>query len=81
MDIEEILNTRLATIKEEPEFCELEDDMPMKQRHMPKKGKINFRSKAKMRRYLMPRFSLKGSYALFMTGFSSKGILVGLLRY
>ncbi|GFY94357.1 hypothetical protein Acr_09g0008030 [Actinidia rufa] len=62
-DIEEILKTKLATIKEEPEMC---DDNRSFSNHLrvAKKGK-KIASKTKMGRvFVMPQFSLKDCYLL-----------------
>ncbi|KAE8000030.1 hypothetical protein FH972_004402 [Carpinus fangiana] len=77
-DIEEILKTKLAIIKEEPEMCE-QNLTPPRHHHMAKKGNM-IRVKYKMGRLFMPQFSLKDSCALFMTGFASKGALVGFFN-
>lgn len=74
-DTEEILKTKLATIKEEPE--NEQNLTPPRHRRMAKKGK-KIRFKDKMGGSLI---SLKDSYALFMTGFASKGSFGGLLQY
>lgn len=78
-DIEEILKTKLATIKEEPEMCEQNLTPPRHHRMAKRRNKI--RVKYKMGRLFMPQFSLKDSCALFMTGFASKGSFGGLLQY
>lgn len=77
-DIEEILKTKLATIKEEPE--NEQNLTPPRHRRMGKKGK-KIRFKDKKGGSFLPQFSLKDSYALFMTGFASKGSFGGLLQY
>lgn len=74
-DTEEILKTKLATIKEEPE--NEQNLTPPRHRRMAKKGK-KIRFKDKMGGSFI---SLKDSYALFMTGFASKGSFGGLLQY
>lgn len=80
-DIEEILKTKLATIKEEPEMC---DDHQNQNRalsnhlHAVKKGKKMISSKIKIGRFFMPQFSVKDSYFLFMNGVAPKGRPAGL---
>ncbi|KAJ9186080.1 hypothetical protein P3X46_005622 [Hevea brasiliensis] len=87
-DIIEIVKTKLATIKEEPEqaeMCELKRTpvrvnlqvakSTVKKKKKKKKSSIN---KGKNRRCSVPRFGLKESYALFMAaGFASKGSSIG----
>ncbi|BFG36688.1 hypothetical protein CerSpe_229620 [Prunus speciosa] len=70
-DIEEILKSKLATIKEEPETCEESLTPPPRLWRLAKKGQ-KMGSKDITRHFLMPNFSLKDSYLLFMTGFASK---------
>ncbi|KAK3415926.1 hypothetical protein EUGRSUZ_H01348 [Eucalyptus grandis] len=78
-DIEVILKTKLATIQEEPEFSD--DNMtPSRRRRAIKKGR-KFEAKVKMGHLFMPQFSFRDSYALFITGFASKGSFGGLLSY
>ncbi|GMN23186.1 hypothetical protein TIFTF001_000033 [Ficus carica] len=78
-DIEEILKSKLATIKEEPEICEENQASPRLKR-LAKKGKKKG-SKDKAGNFLLPQFSFKDSYSLFMTRFASKGSFAGLLQY
>lgn len=83
-DIEEILKSKLATIKEEPEIiCEEESKSPRLIWDLTKKGTKKNGSKAIVRsgQFLVPQFSFKESYALFMARFSSKGSFGGLLQY
>lgn len=86
LDIEEILKMKLATIMEEPENSDQENGILSKnQLFMPsfnkKKGK-KIHLKVKMGRLLMmPQFSLKQSYVLFMTGLASKGGLHALPQF
>lgn len=79
-DIEEILNSKLATIKEEPEIVEESLTPPPRLRRLAKKGKKKG-CKDMTGHFLMPHFSLKDSYALFITRFASKGSFGGLLQY
>ncbi|KAI6695478.1 hypothetical protein NL676_023188 [Syzygium grande] len=78
-DIEVILKTKLATIQEEPEFSD-DNLMPPRHRQEIKKGRM-FEVKVKMGHLFMPQFSFRDSYALFITGFASKGSFGGLLQY
>jgi hypothetical protein len=78
-DIEEILKTKLATIKEEPEMCE-QNLTPPRHHRMAKRGN-KIRVKYRLGCLFMPQFSLKDSYALFMTRFASKRNFGGLLQY
>ncbi|PSS06003.1 RNA-directed RNA polymerase [Actinidia chinensis var. chinensis] len=77
-DMEEILKTKLATIKEEPEMC---DDNRALSNHLwvAKKGK-QIGSKTKTGRvFVMPQFSLKDFYLLlFMNRVAPKGRPTGL---
>ncbi|KAA8545335.1 hypothetical protein F0562_020119 [Nyssa sinensis] len=61
-DIEEILKTKLATIKEEPEMCEENLKLTKQYRCMAKKGMKKLRSKATMGRFFTPQYSLRDSY-------------------
>ncbi|KAG8368990.1 hypothetical protein BUALT_Bualt15G0103700 [Buddleja alternifolia] len=79
MDIEDILKMKLETIKEEPEINE-ENGAITKHRSISKKVK-KIHLKVKMRKLFISQLSLKESYVIFMTGFSSKGGLSGLPRY
>ncbi|KAI3439363.1 uncharacterized protein J3R85_004777 [Psidium guajava] len=78
-DIEVILKTKLATINEEPEYSD-DNLTPPKHRQTIKKGR-KFEAKVKMGRLFTPQFSFRDSYALFITGFASKGSFGGLLHY
>ena len=83
-DIEEILKSKLATINEEPENCEEGQNSPrLKRLAANKKGKKKGSNKEsnKVGNFLLPHFSIKDSYALFMTRFASKGSFGGLLQY
>ncbi|KAJ7973184.1 Ran GTPase-activating protein [Quillaja saponaria] len=80
MDIEEILKTKLSTIKEEPELSD-ESLTPPRHRIMTKKQSKKIQAKDKTRRFLVPHVSLKQSYVLLFTGFASKGTFGGLLQY
>ncbi|KAK9920124.1 hypothetical protein M0R45_028685 [Rubus argutus] len=70
-DIEEILKSKLATIKEEPETCE-ENLTPPRLWCLAKNEKKFGAKDMITRHFLMPNFSLKDSYLVFMTGFASK---------
>lgn len=76
--IEEILKTKLATIKEEPEIVE-ENMTPPRLRRLAMKGKKKG-CKDKIGHFPLPHFSLKDSYTLFITRFASKGSFGGLLQ-
>ncbi|KAF8015444.1 hypothetical protein BT93_H1069 [Corymbia citriodora subsp. variegata] len=78
-DIEVILKTKLATIQEEPEFSD-DNLTPTRHRQAIRKGR-KFEAKVKIRHLCMPHFSFRDSYALFITGFASKGSFGGLLHY
>lgn len=90
-DIEEILKTKLATIKEEPELAAdqvAEDKWTPVRGHLQMVAKSGVKKKSssnkvKKRRGLVPRFSLKESYASFMAaGFASRGCSTGgLVQY
>lgn len=70
-DIEEILKSKLATIKEEPETCE--ENLTPPRLWCLAKNEQKFGAKDMItRHFLMPNFSLKDSYLVFMTGFTSK---------
>lgn len=79
-DIEEILNTKLATIMEEPEFCE-ENVTPPPRHWRAIKARRSIQAKIKMVRLFLPQFNLRESSGLFVTGFASKGSFGGLLQY
>ncbi|KAK4424477.1 hypothetical protein Salat_1641100 [Sesamum alatum] len=83
MDIEEILKMKLETINEEPEITEENGGSSLTMKHhlslAKKVKKIDL--KMKIGKLLTSQFSLKESYVVFMTGFSSKGGLSGLPRY
>lgn len=79
-DIEEILKSKLATIIEEPETCE-ENQTPPRLKRLAKKGKKKGSKDSKAGNFLLPHFSLRDSYALFMSRFASKGSFGGLLQY
>ncbi|KAM1038515.1 hypothetical protein ACFX13_033927 [Malus domestica] len=71
-DIEKILKSKLATIKEEPETCE-ESLTPPRLWRLVKKGQNKMGSKLDVaRHFLIPNFSLKESYFLFIPGFAPK---------
>lgn len=106
-DIEEILQSKLATINEEPENLEEADhhlhrnyhsssnssspstrlkrfiaDKAKKKGSSTKEKNNNKSNNNKVGNFLvMPRFSIKDSYALFMTRFATKGSFGGLLQY
>ncbi|KAJ9180409.1 hypothetical protein P3X46_008656 [Hevea brasiliensis] len=83
-DIEEILKTKLATIKEEPEPAETSEE-----KRTPVRGRLQVAKSAVKRKISSnkvkkgSRFNLKESYALFMAaGFASKGSSIGgLVQY
>lgn len=82
MDIEEILKMKLETIKEEPEIINDQENGILTKHHRYMSNKMKkIHLKVKMGRLLMPQFSLKESYVLFMTGFASKGGLHALPQY
>ncbi|KAL0454550.1 UNVERIFIED_CONTAM: hypothetical protein Slati_0794200 [Sesamum latifolium] len=82
MDIEEILKMKLETINEEPEITEENGAALTMKHHLSLAKKVKkTHLKIKMGKLLTSQFSLKESYVLFMTGFSSKGGLSGLPRY
>ncbi|KAM6578514.1 hypothetical protein CsatB_030351 [Cannabis sativa] len=78
-DIEEILKSKLATITEEPESCDENQTSSPRLKRLAKNGKK--KKKNKSGNFLLPHFSLKDAYALFMTRFASKGSFGGLLQY
>lgn len=71
MTIEEILRAKLTTIEEVPEMYEEYGTRAKHRCMMIKKGKKNH-LKVKMGHFFTPQFSLKDSYVLFVSGFSSK---------
>lgn len=80
-DMEEILRTKLSTIREEPE-CEGKLTPPRykwmaKNLGMGKKKNIQ----AKDKKVGGSHVNLKQSYVLFVTGFASKGNFGGFLQY
>lgn len=82
MDIEEILKAKLATISEEPEVCEENGSGKVLAKHMfMSKNKNKMHLKVRIGRLLNPKFSIKDSYVLFISGFVSKGRLGGIPRY
>lgn len=80
-DIEEILKSKLTTIKEEPEICEEKSTSPRLIRRLVKKGKKSSSKDIVRVKFLVPQLSLKESYALFMARFASKQSFGGLLQY
>ncbi|PIN25600.1 hypothetical protein CDL12_01650 [Handroanthus impetiginosus] len=82
MDIEEILKMKLETIKEEqePELINEENGSLTKQQQQQQRSISNKAKKIQLK-LLTSNLSLKESYVLFMTGFTSKGGLSGLPRY
>ncbi|KAB2621732.1 hypothetical protein D8674_023914 [Pyrus ussuriensis x Pyrus communis] len=71
-DTEEILKSKLAIIKEEPETCE-ENLTPPRLWRLVKKGQNKMGSKLDVARHFrIPNFSLKESYCLFIPGFAPK---------
>ncbi|CAI9786139.1 unnamed protein product [Fraxinus pennsylvanica] len=80
MNIQEILKTKLETIKEEPEIINEENGALAKHRSMSKKVMKKIHLKVKMGHLFTSQTSLKESYLLFMTGIASKGGLSGLSR-
>ena len=79
-DIEEILNSKLATIAEEPETSE-ENQASPRLRRLGKSWKKKGSKDNKVGHFSVLHFSLKDSYALFMTRFASKSSFGGLLQY
>ncbi|OWM72355.1 hypothetical protein CDL15_Pgr018240 [Punica granatum] len=81
-DIDEILKGKLATIVEEPELSE-ECGLTLTPRQVLaiKKGRKLRPKINKMGQIFLPHFSLRDSYALFITGFALKGSFGGLLQY
>lgn len=81
-DIDDILKGKLATIMEEPEPMEECSRTPPLRHVLAIKRGRKLRPKVnKMGQFLLPHFSLRDSYALFITGFASKGSFGGLLQY
>lgn len=79
MDIEEILKMKLETINEEPEIIDETGAIVLNQHRSIRRKKIHL--KIKIRKLFTSQFSLKESYVLFITGFSSKGGLSRIPSY
>lgn len=82
-EMEEILRTKLSTIKEEPELCEEKLTPPRSYKRMMTKAKKSIQAKNnKTRRCLeVPLVNLKQSSVLFISGFASKATFAGFLQY
>ncbi|KAI9080987.1 hypothetical protein K1719_036967 [Acacia pycnantha] len=82
-DMEEILRTKLSTIKEEPECC-VENLKPRRYKWMNNiLRKKNAQAKDGKRGgcLVVPHVDLNHTYVLFISGFASKGTFGGFLQY